>query len=79
MSDIVFACTDDWEGVYLNGKLIQQKHSIDAYELIHDLIRVGVTLGSNTTISSVEVGNWIMYEGYLPDTYKEFEEKQNEN
>lgn len=79
MDKIVFVYADDWEGVYLDGNLLQQRHSIDAYELIQDLVRVGVTLGSTTSIDSIEARDWIMHEGYLPNTYKEFEEKQIEN
>ena len=78
MSEIVFVYADDWEGVYLNGELIQQHHSIDAYDLIHRLIKVGVTLGSSSCVTSVEAGEWLSDEGCLPDTYEEFEEKQND-
>ena len=78
MNKLVFVYADDWEGVYLNKQLIQQNHSIDAYNLMYDLIGGGV-LDKITIIDSVEAGEWLMYEVYLPETYEEFEEKQNEN
>ena len=79
MNKLVFVYADDWEGVYLNNQLLAQDHSINAYALIRALIKEDVTLDNTTIVDSVEAGEWLMYEGYLPETYEEFEEKQNEN
>ena len=50
---------DDWEGVYLDGKIIDQGHSID-WKLV--LSELGFTLDEQEADH-----DWLAYEGYLPE------------
>lgn len=77
MNKFVFVWAEDWGGVYLNNCLLLEGHNIHAHDLLQQLIRLDVKLG-DSVIDWVEAGEWLYDEGYLPETYKEFEEKQNE-
>lgn len=68
---------DDWQGLYIDGELQQQGHRLDLIRVLHNLKNHGGE--SITTIEEVEEkGDWLMYEGYLPETTKELFEKNKE-
>ena len=53
---------DDWEGLYINGKLIYENHSIRAHEIITILEKHGMDA------TCVEVNDyWLMENGRLPE------------
>lgn len=35
--DITFVCSDDWTGMYINGKLVLENHSLHPYEVLKAL------------------------------------------
>ncbi len=77
---MVSASYDDWVGLYVDGKLIEQGHSINWYRLLEILINMGINL-SNYKIKrfpkdlSEEDGDILGYS--LPGTLKELYEKLN--
>lgn len=61
---ITFVLGDDWEGVYLNGKLKHQGHSISAMELANTLVNYGRVMSVQVTEPDEE---WLQEQGRLPD------------
>ena len=61
---IVIVMSDDWTGLYVDGKLVYENHSIE----VHDLIREGLFSASIYDITSEELEN----HGYqCPDNLKD--------
>ncbi len=54
---------DDWEGVYLDGKLLAQGHSVDADDIL-------VALGYKVVDVLTEEG-WLEDQGYLPENLED--------
>lgn len=69
---------EDWQGLYLDGELERQGHSLRILEVLNSLKD-----HSGEPIRSVEVveekGDWLQYEGYLPVTVKELIEKNKDD
>jgi hypothetical protein len=64
-ADIVLVYADDWEGLYSDGVLEFEGHTIDAHTALKYLIDYNVKLKS---ISTYEItGEWIYEEGRLPN------------
>lgn len=72
MSVVTFVYADDWEGVYVDDKLLSQAHSLDGYTVVELLWQAGIQV---SCVFSEEAGEWLYDEGYLPDTLQEFMEK----
>lgn len=64
---------DDWEGLYdVDGLLIDEGHEVNFIRLFNE-----GRLDSSYKINEVEVvGEWLQWEGNLPPTFKEFEQKE---
>lgn len=77
MNKFVFIWVEDWGGIYLNNRLLLEGHNIHALDLLQELARLKINL-DDSVIDCVEAGEWLYNEGNLPETYEEFEEKQNE-
>ena len=61
----IFVWSDDWEGLYLDGKLVAQGHEVSG-------THVARSLGYKLT--SVEADReWITYEGELPELFENVE------
>lgn len=63
---------EDWVGVYLDGKLIKENHSIQENDLIH-LLR-GHGLMPNVDYFEEWPSDWPPDEGRLPSTERELDE-----
>lgn len=59
---------DDWEGWYLDGKLIQQGHSTDANDLLEKI------LGESIDSEYIENDDLDEFGNSLPDSLEEIEE-----
>lgn len=74
-ADILIYRLNDWEGLYINGELQRQNHSLDGWEILTDLI--------DYKISSVvyEYSEWEMWElyGSLPKYLSEIPDEALEN
>lgn len=67
MSAVFVTNYNDWEGIYLDGKLVDQGHSLD---LVQTLKRLGID------VRVVEPSHdWLMSRGRLPDTLDEVVER----
>ena len=67
VNEIVLACYDDWQGVYLNGELEMQDHSFDGSEM-------GDFLNGNQpfTFEAKDVDyDWMDGKGDFPDKLSE--------
>lgn len=68
MERTVVARGNDWEGLYINGKLITEGHSIDNIELANLVIIYGL----KEKLEAREVNySWINYIGAFPDSIDE--------
>ncbi len=68
---------EDWQGLYIDGELERQGHRLDLIPVLYSIKDHGGE--SITAIEEVEEkGDWLMYEGYLPETTKELFEKNKE-
>lgn len=68
---ITHACADDWEGWYLNGKLLDEGHHISPEKLIVLLFDNG--LMQNVTLDKVFANQeWIEFQGDFPDSFSDF-------
>jgi len=56
---------DDWEGVYVNGKLVVQGNILDAHDVLSYLDSLGVIHYKHRELSSD------LYSGYLPENISE--------
>lgn len=54
---------DDWEGIYLDGKLLAQGHSVSAEDIL-------LALGHKVKYEMTEEG-WLEDQGYLPDNIQD--------
>ena len=50
---------DDWEGIYINGRLVAQGHTIEISEVL-------MSLGYEVVDKLTEEG-WLEDQGYLPE------------
>lgn len=74
---LVFSDDYDWEGLYLDNKLVQQGHRIDPYDMLVFWHKTGAILDER---ESVEVsGDWLEAWGALPATLEEFEKINGTN
>ena len=62
---------EDWEGVYLDGKMFDQNHSIDYTNLLENLIGQKI---SNVIIYNIEDEEWIENNGRLPNEFSDIPE-----
>ncbi len=74
MADIVFVTNeDDWQGVYVDGELVTDGHTIN-YSALFDRL-VGETISS--TKWRVVDEDWMQEEGYLPSNLFDVKFKNN--
>lgn len=58
MKEATIVVGDDWEGVYIDGELLTEGHSIDTTRLLRELGFCVVHIEPNS--------EWLEGEGYLP-------------
>lgn len=64
--NILRVVAEDWEGYYLDGKLLVEGHNVDGLMLLESLKR---TVLKDVSIISREVDQkWMEYNGRLPDS-----------
>jgi len=61
MGDIVLVSTDEWEGLYINGKNVDEGHSLSASQIVELL--------GGTILYADE--DWLIEQGYLPENLSE--------
>ena len=68
---IHYVMCDDWEGLYVDGKILEQNHSLNIGFIL------GYLFGDDYTDEYLEDEDveWLVREGVLPDTVDEFEKK----
>lgn len=57
--NIVFICADDWEGMYINGELVAEGHSIEKDTVLTIL---GLEFNEDWTVDE----DWLNERGRLP-------------
>ena len=62
VSTMTFVRADDWEGIYINGKLVEETHSIENIAAVNIAIRHKVTTVETKWCDL----DWIHDEGNLP-------------
>ena len=62
--NIVFICADDWEGMYINGELIAEGHSIEKNTV---LTALSIEFKEYWTVDE----KWLTDRGRLPDYLSE--------
>lgn len=65
--EVVRVSVDDWEGVYLDGKLVAENHSLRA----SDILRIFAKLGLITYMAREGDSEWLEEEGRLPELLAE--------
>ncbi|RWH49571.1 MAG: hypothetical protein E5V72_02010 [Mesorhizobium sp.] len=65
---IVYARGDDWEGLYIDGELETQGHSISLSELLDIIKEKGVIETAETRMVDL---NWLGDHGTLPNNIEE--------
>lgn len=64
--EFVIAQANDWMGVYLNGVLVTQDHSISANSLLYAMS--GYATQGRISISTKAIDEaWLETQGFLPD------------
>lgn len=64
---------DDWEGMYIDGKLMKEGHIIDAYEALEIIREIGMTF----TLSMFNVDDdWLSEIGSLPENLGDVEREK---
>lgn len=59
---------DDWEGLFVDGKLVSEGHSLSIYDLLH----TAKTMGPITEIVYVEADYmWLEIHGSFPNNLSE--------
>lgn len=70
--NIIIAQGDDWEGIYVDGQLLDQGHSLHLMDVLTELKKLGAEFTDSTTISQREVNlDWINMYGELPRSIDE--------
>lgn len=55
---------DDWDGIYIDGKLHSEGHSFSDFSLLE----LGISLPVNTKLETIFPNvDWLEYEGSYPD------------
>lgn len=61
--DITIACSDDWQGLYVDGELVYQGHEVSVRTLFHFL-----SIDLNVKFSEIDVDfSWLEEEMTLPE------------
>lgn len=69
MMEIAVAKGDDWKGVYIDGELVYQNHSIDWDKVFKKIVGSKVESFDSKYVDF----NWLMNRGTLPDSIDEVE------
>jgi len=65
---LIFVGSDDWEGLYINGKLIMEDHHLDVFKILKAI---------DIKYQYIEADDdWICERGTLPENIKEVKEAQ---
>lgn len=72
--NIYVVLADDWEGVYTEGTLYDEAHSINWLSFLSE--HVGETIESYSEIY-IKSAQWLNEEGGLPFTLEEFKQKED--
>lgn len=66
MIEFTIITTDDWQGVYLNGGLVTQGHTISAFQLLRNID--GYKFDGRVSFEYKRAdAKWLESYGYLPD------------
>jgi hypothetical protein len=68
--DITIVSVDDWVGLYINGRLVYEDHSLDEYHLFQALKIKYKEIDANE--------KWIWHEGELPLQLKDVVSREQE-
>lgn len=71
--EVTIVNADDWKGLYIDGKLVFQNHSIRISDLVECLEEAGIKLGFELTEGELTEDGYerIQDEGCLPDDLEE--------
>lgn len=73
MNNLVVISADDWEGIYLNDKLLDEGHKITKHQLV-DYMREYNTFEVYFEAFTDEGCRWIEDQGSLPSKYEDIPE-----
>lgn len=66
MANFVLAQAGDWEGLYLNGVLVTQDHSLSARNILRAM--TGYSIEGRLEVETRTVDDdWMETQGYLPE------------
>lgn len=65
---IIFVCADDWEGIYVDGELKAEGHSLTKHDIL-------TAVGQTNYISIEADEEWLDKECYLPLNLKDVKHK----
>lgn len=71
---IDFCETDDWQGVYINGEIHMENHSLSTADWLQLLITVLIDEGSPVVRRHYVDYDWIESGGHFPRLFEEFPE-----
>lgn len=66
VSEAVFVRVEDWEGLYIDGGLVDQNHTIDLQDSLN-----GKTVSFKSLPYSETLDEYVMEEGGFPQSYDE--------
>ena len=73
--NFVVVVGDDWQGIYLNGVLVTQNHSVSAIALLRSMDGYAVSGRLNVEIREADP-EWLCHNGDLPQTLNEVKFKE---
>lgn len=74
MPEIKFLGTDDWIGMYVDGKLVKEDHNFDAIDLLQDVLALlKIDKAIDVTWESMEFFDFVG--GHCPSTWQKYEEE----
>lgn len=67
---VVLFSAYDWQGLYIDGELIHEGHSLDVYDVLNAVKKRGT--GPIQSLEEInEKGDWLADYGYLPNSVEE--------
>jgi hypothetical protein len=67
MSKMTIVRGDDWEGIYINDKLMREGHSVEPF----DAVKLAIEHGVSSVASEYCDLDWLHAAGNLPDLLSE--------
>jgi hypothetical protein len=68
--EVVFVSSPDgdWEGLYIDGKLVDQGHSLNPHSVAEKIL---LRIPGNVVDTKEAAQDWLETEGYLPENLSE--------